>query len=181
MIRVLIEGVNPEPWTSPSLGTKRVGRKIVPVSFKNENQRAYQEAVHELLEEALAELGIEYPVFGAGVDLFAEFTFWRQLDRFNVGDQGRTRVRKRPDLTNMVKATEDALQGLLYVNDQAILVQSNHLAGVGPEVEPALLVCIESLGSALPPLAWSPGQERTEIKARGREATSRSVWIESYP
>lgn len=172
---VLVEGINPEPWRSPSLGIKKVGRRSVPVSFKDENLRSYQQAIHELVEEALAEQGISTPVYGPKVELTATFAFWRQLDRYQVeGD--RTRVRARPDLTNMIKAAEDALQGLLYQNDRAIRFTSAGLVEVGADVEPALLVGIEPLDGFIGPAFESV--RRAMINGNGMKATSGAVWVQ---
>lgn len=173
-MRLLVVGINPEPWTSPSLGTKRAGGRIVPTSFKDENLRSYQMAVHELVEEALAEQGIMTPVYGKGVELGARFSFWRQLDRYHVSE-GRTRVRQQPDLTNLVKAFEDALQGLLYVNDRAIRESVGCLVDVGQDLEPAAMVEVHPLPAYRLQMA---DIARTQLTRRGTKARSSAVYLE---
>ena len=106
MTLFVIEGVNPEPWTASQSSTGLKGSKMVTRFFKDEKLRSYQEAVKESLR-------IDYPdyVKHPEVDLIAlSFYFWRRLDH---GAQVM-------DNTNGQKALEDALQGVLFVNDRQV-------------------------------------------------------------
>lgn len=169
---IVLEGVNPEPWRSPRLGTKRVGGKVTPAAFKDTNLRSYQEAVKEILTEELTTLGYELPYFEEGSILTLSFAFWRQTESYQ--GENRRNVRNRPDLTNMQKATEDALQGVLYKTDRKnVLVQSS-LVEVGPLVAPRILIECEMEG----PTSWRHFMNGVvdRIKETGVASPAGSVW-----
>jgi len=149
MMRFLIEGINPEPWTAPGLGTKTVGRRRVPITFPNPNMKAYQEAIHETVAQALEALKTPVPLFAKGTLLGITFYYWRQLEQFVKLDTGRKVTPKQPDVTNMNKATEDALQGLLYFNDKDNRLVTGQLVDVGPDVVPRIMILVREYDSIL--------------------------------
>lgn len=99
--RIVIRGINPEPWTSPTASAGRAGGRVITRVHKNPRLRTYQEALIEELEE----LDLE------PLDEPCEITFyfWRCLEQYEDAG-GRARTRNRADATNLQKATEDALQ-----------------------------------------------------------------------
>ena len=122
-----IVGINPEPW---SAGTPyRRGPHGVGLS-KDPKLKMYQQAIID-----------EFPIQNPGVEclpktaiLNVQFYFWRSTLTGNVCDA-----------TNMQKATEDALQELIYVNDR-----NNHRVGSmimeqTKTTEPAILITVEPL------------------------------------
>lgn len=129
---MLIEGINPEPWTAPEIGRGRV--------FKKETLRTYQNAVKECIE---SEFEGCVPAFDKGVRLAEKFYFWRQLDMAEIG--GRNRRRKEADATNMQKALEDALQGVVFPNDRAVIDVQSRIVEVGVDVEPRILIDLMAL------------------------------------
>ncbi len=140
---VVVEGINPEPWRSPRLGTRRASGKVFPAAYKDENLRSYQEAVKETVEEELLALGYELPIFEAGTPLVVTFCFWRQLDSYKTGES-RAGRRQQPDVTNLVKATEDAMQGIFYKTDRNNVLVQGTLVDVGTDVEPRVLIEVEA-------------------------------------
>jgi Holliday junction resolvase RusA-like endonuclease len=169
---IVLEGVNPEPWRSPRLGTKRVAGKVTPAAFKDANLRSYQEAVKEVLTEELTTLGYELPIFEEGSLLTISFGFWRQTESYQ--GEGRRNVRARPDLTNMQKATEDALQGVLYKTDRRNVMVQSALVEVGPLVEPRILIECELETAS----SWRHFMNGvvSRIKETGVPSPAGSVW-----
>lgn len=127
---IVIEGVNPQPWKSPSAGTKRFGGKVVAYTYPNPEVVLYQEAVKEYVADEYPAL---VPVEPGEHGLLVTFWFWRSL---NYGGQRRQRC----DTTNLVKATEDALQGLLYTNDKHNRTVTGHIVAQDARVEPLIMV-----------------------------------------
>jgi Holliday junction resolvase RusA-like endonuclease len=97
-----LSGINAVPWSpgESSIG-RRKGKLFVQVS-KNSDLAAFQEAVKE-----------ELPLQNENVQMFSgplAVTFWVWRS---------TSHRQPADATNIQKALEDALQGVLYENDAA--------------------------------------------------------------
>src|SRR5258708_2084247 len=110
----LLEGVNPEPWMA-SEGSVGRGKGRQFVRFHKPDQlRNYQEAVK-------AEMPRQNPhaVERPG-DIEVMFFFWRQLSQFELHEDTKRRRSHVADATNLQKALEDALQGVLYKNDRNI-------------------------------------------------------------
>ena len=151
---LFFDGINPEPWRSPSLGITRRGGKVQPAAYQDENLRAYKEAVHECVSEALrnADELDALPVFPKGMDLAAHFMFWRQLESYDAGTK-RRHVRARPDVTNLQKAAEDALQGLIYHDDKGNRRISSELVECGPDTLPGFYVKVWPYDQVVVPLA----------------------------
>lgn len=126
--------INPTPWTSPSLG--RAGKK--PVLYKSAELRTYQAALVDDLVEHYPELNEGIMPFPADTPLSLKFYFWRRLDRY--GSVGRKQTRNRADATNMQKATEDALQGVLFTNDRHVTRATSVVVEQGPDVEGCVLI-----------------------------------------
>lgn len=175
-MKLLIKGINPEPWRAPQLGVKHMGRKVVPAAYKDENLRGFQTAVFECVEQALFEQGIQTPVYPKGTFLAVTFAFWRQLESYEDGATGRRGRRHYADATNLLKAAEDALQGLLYANDRDNRQVMSAVVESTATTEPMLMVCLEphekhndtSLG------AWAHAIEN----GNGVADKSKTVWID---
>jgi Holliday junction resolvase RusA-like endonuclease len=165
-MRYLIRGINPVPWMSPqgSVGRKN-GKMFVhmhsPTELKN-----YQAAVREALEGAP-------PVEGDNISL--TFYFWRNA---------RTKHDHQADATNLQKATEDALQGVLFANDRDVQHVQSWIVAQGADVEPQILVSI-SRNRQIPNLddlttAWvKPEQDYQHIQHIVPEPDSDFV-VEDY-
>ena len=119
--------VNPEPWAIGEVSRTKSGARISP----NPNLAAFQNAVREELDEC-------EPL----PDTFRKLTFyfWRQQARYiDAGD--RVRQRNQADATNMQKALEDALQGVLFENDRDVRDIRSVIVDQGAHVkEPGIII-----------------------------------------
>lgn len=158
-MRILVEGINPQPWRAGKFGKKRVGGKLISILIKDEGTAAYQEGLHEAVTGALAELQVPLPVFPKGTLLRVKFTYWYQIEQFRNLNTGRITTPKQPDTSNLTKATEDALQGLMYHNDKDNRSTWGELVYIGTE-EPRVLISVEpwdkfiQLESAMATVDW---------------------------
>lgn len=105
MIHWFVLAVNPDPWAIGPLGVGKRGGKYFPYVGRNNQLHSYKEAV-------AAELAEVHPLPEGTYDL--AFYFWRRLDEHA---SGRKHI---ADATNLQKATEDALQGILFDNDRDV-------------------------------------------------------------
>jgi len=135
---LLIEDINPTPWMSPDLSVGRSkGGKPYPIAYSPAAMRAYEDAIKESFDQA-------YPgtaPFKEGTQLSAIFFVWRKLDQYKT-PTGRNQTAKRADATNMQKATEDALQKRLYVNDVDNFIVATRIVEQSTETEPKILVVV---------------------------------------
>lgn len=139
-------GVNPRPWAVGPLSVARKGG-VYATMGRNQELHAYEAALAATLlleypylrEFVDAKLLKKFPdlrryVTGdpakakdrslwAGAEVELTFHFWQKLETAEVG--GRVIKDKVADLTNMVKAAEDAVQGLLLNNDTQVRMQRN--------------------------------------------------------
>lgn len=101
--------VNPEPWAIGPVGYARRNGKMSAYVGRNQQLHHYKEAVKEAILK-------QDPVkFDGPFEL--TIWFWRSRDEYAT-PQARTHRKHEADTTNLYKATEDALQGILYDNDK---------------------------------------------------------------
>jgi len=132
----LIEGVNPEPWTASEGTIGRKGGKLFVMFHKQMQLRVYQEAIFETFKE-------RYPdVIPSSADkkIALEFYFWRELPVYE-GTRGNVR-KHQADVTNLQKALEDALQGVLFSNDRDVQVIKSYIVEQEFTTVPKILICI---------------------------------------
>jgi len=103
--------VNPEPWETGGLAIHRRGGKTFPVMTPSGRLEAYKEAVREELAAYDQLPWREYQL---------TFYFWRKLEASLTVESGRRITPHQVDATNMQKALEDALQGVLISNDRDV-------------------------------------------------------------
>jgi Holliday junction resolvase RusA-like endonuclease len=131
MARYLITDVNPEPWATGTLDvmyrTSPDGRrKAIPRMAPEPKLLTYQNALRE-------EFNRLYPdIDSLEGDIEIEFHFWRSSAHGHPADA-----------TNLQKATEDALQGVLYGNDRTNRWVSSHIVAQGPAVRSAICIIIQ--------------------------------------
>jgi Holliday junction resolvase RusA-like endonuclease len=130
--------INPEQW---AIGDISVGRKnggLFPIVGRNAQLYNYQQGVKELLD------GIQMLPEGK---YRLEFFFWRQ----QITYQGtRKKVKKNQvDATNLQKALEDALQGVLFGNDRDVVDIHSVIVEQGPNVKPMVVLGVEYLGARM--------------------------------
>lgn len=131
--------LNPEPWAVGPLDIGRRAGKIFATMGQNKQLAAYQEAVRE-------ELRAQDPEFLSGRIVLRAW-FWRRRDEYTTPNQRQHR-KHEADGTNMLKALEDACQGILFENDRDVVHGDWYIVDQGPEVEPKVLI---QVGNALDP------------------------------
>lgn len=116
------------------LGVGKRGGKVRPYMSPNAQLVAFQEAVREALrlEEKLPEG--EYAL---------GFYFWRQQQQYTSATTDRKIRKHRVDTTNLQKALEDALQGVLIDNDRNVRDVHSVIVEQGPDVTPAVVIRAE--------------------------------------
>lgn len=127
--------VNPQPWavgTFSAVRNKQTG-KLVTRPSPDMTLVTYQNSIRELLETQGA-------VMREG-KYALRFTFSRQLEKYIKNTGKGTATRNHADGTNMMKATEDALQGVIIGNDRDVIAGTWHTAGPQmPSTDPWVLV-----------------------------------------
>ena len=127
-----IAGINPEPWTSPEVSVGRKDGKMFPTVYKSPGLAAYQNAIRE-------DLDYWHPNFPPIVgEVTLNFYFWRQLHDY-AGDRGKVR-KHQADATNLQKALEDALQGILFANDRDVQTIKSQIMSQDSYTEPLILI-----------------------------------------
>lgn len=119
--------LNPEPWAVGPLDLLRRKGKLAPTMGRNQQVAAYQQAVKSELEDKYA--GNLSSILPGPYEL--DMYFWRNTERANVADG-----------TNMLKSTEDALQGILLTNDREVRRARWEIVQQGPEVASAVVFWI---------------------------------------
>lgn len=133
--------VNPEPWAIGPIGVSNKGGKARGFVGQNQQLRNYQDAVKEDIRSQiiLSELYFNFPVSSPVIlNLF----FFRRLDDYQ-SVTGRKSSRNAADATNMQKAFEDAIQGLLIVNDRNNIQVSSAIMEQGPHVAPGTIMVMQ--------------------------------------
>lgn len=123
MTQYWVLGINPEPWTPGTAFRRPKGAGIA----KDGKLKAYQEAIKE-------EFVYQNPKHDQHDGCSFWFLFWRS-----------TRHGRVADATNLQKALEDALQGVIYRNDKTNLDVRSTIIDQTPETQPAILVIANKL------------------------------------
>ena len=127
--------VNPTPWAVGELGftVKRDGSKRVYMA-PNRDLKLYQEAIREEMADFIT--------FPLATELDVVFVFNRALDEIF---RGKFKSHAHyADATNMQKATEDALQGVLFGNDNQNRVVTSIIREQSPEADPCVAIGIKT-------------------------------------
>ena len=160
--------LNPEPWAIGNAFVVKGGRRAAVAPDKT--LKAYQEAVRaELLAQGAQMVDGPYVL---------SFWFWRENVSYTDAG-GKKRSRNSPDLSNMVKATEDAIQGILIDNDRDVVHIRSFMVERGKDVEPKVVIEVESAlaqgwEDTLSPAALYAIQHAGEASAK-RVAASREA------
>ena len=164
--------INPEPWAVGPLGVSRHGGKLTPYMGRNQQLDAYKEAVRD-------ELITRYPGLIKVMPPYYEldFFFWRNQAIYEGAN--KTVQKNIADATNMQKATEDALQGMLIENDRQVVHVSSTIVAQGPDVRGAVAFRFR-WGAPLvkdPSLSDLPVDVEAQIEDFTRtKQVSRNVW-----
>lgn len=151
--------LSPEPWAIGPVGYSRRGGKMSAYVGQNQQLNAYEEAVAESVRDQLPD-DFKIPEGKMALTLF----FWRNRAEYTT-PAARTHRKHEADATNMQKATEDALQGVLYNNDKDNLVVASVVMAQGPEVIGKVVIHLELLSDSYSEEVWStlPPDIRLEI------------------
>lgn len=95
--------VNPIAWKAPTAFARRIGGRLAAGVAPAPELVAYERAVSSLLAAQWDRPPIEVPCR-------VDFRFARRLERYKSPTSDRMVTKHRVDLTNMRKATEDAMQ-----------------------------------------------------------------------
>lgn len=132
-----ILSLNPEPWATGPLGFNSKTR--APYMGRNQQLDAYKQAVKE-------ELAQKYPHAHKILEpVEVLFLFWRERAQYETS-AGRKVTKNEVDTTNMQKATEDALQGILFDNDKNVRDIQSILVDQGPDVVGKVVIRIRPWG-----------------------------------
>lgn len=131
----LLIDINPEPWAVGPVQPIRRGGKLAAYMGKNQQLAAFQDAVREAVRETWGEL----PPLEGHMEL--ELYLWRSRDEYTTPNERRHR-KHEADATNMLKATEDALQGVLFVNDRDNISVHAHIIQQGADVAGKILIVL---------------------------------------
>ncbi len=164
--------INPEPWAVGPLSVARSGKGVYPKMGRNEKLATYQEALASAIVEEYPNLflvkdsktGLPLASLFGKKEVELTFHLWQKIEVSEVTD-GRTRsgVRKSrnhlADLTNMVKAAEDAVAKILFDNDVQVRAQRNVIMDRGTHVpEGVVVISIEEFiapdPDELPSFVW---------------------------
>jgi Holliday junction resolvase RusA-like endonuclease len=140
--------VNPEPWKVGPLSVGRRNGKVFPTIGPDPQLVAYQETIRE-------EFGTGHRMLEGNLRVM--FYFWRRLSAYRT-QSGKMHRKHQSDATNMQKATEDALQGILFKNDRDNVFVSSIVMAQGPDVTGMVVIHIEAAPidfvDQLPPAVW---------------------------
>lgn len=138
--------VNPEPWAIGPVSVGRRGGKVYPIVGRNQQLDSYKQAIAE-------ELGDEHEFIVGPIQL--EFYFWRNLAEYKT-PQARAHRKHEADATNLQKATEDALQGILFKNDKDVKDVRSVIVEQGSDTVGRVLFSIRQWDGQyfLPPEIW---------------------------
>lgn len=126
--------VNPEPWAVGTITRVKGGARLSP----DPNLVAFQRAVREELENEKM-LPDDYRKI--------TFYFFRQRVQY-LDNRDKVRTRNQADATNMQKALEDALQGILFANDREVRDIRSVIVDQGVDVTPMILIKAEPIDEA---------------------------------
>lgn len=152
MTQVVIRGINPEPWTSPSVAVGRKNGKPFPMVYKSSALKAYQEAIREELD---AQSFVQ-----ANESISLTFYLWRQLPAYTTDRQRKAR-KHEADATNLQKALEDALQGYLFENDRDCVHVQTWLMEQDHDTTPLIVIQMEKQPTL--PILDLPDPEQLEL------------------
>lgn len=130
----MVEGINPQPWEASE--GQVVGRRKV-VFHKTDQLRFYQLA----LGVSFTDQNPRYVALKTGIPLKVLFLFWREIEVVEKTGGGTSRS-NIADATNLQKAAEDALQNVLYGNDQKNVDVRSRIVEQDVGVSPRIMIYI---------------------------------------
>lgn len=147
--------VNPEPWAIGPVGVSRTGGKLRPYVGRNAQLFAFQETVKAALEGS--------PEMEAG-KYSVRLILWRERAEYET-PQARTHRKHEADATNMQKAFEDALQGVLFKNDKDVIDIHTSVIKQGPGVHGKIVLGIKVINELTEDDVYMPDEVRAQLVA----------------
>lgn len=121
-VRIVVDGA-PVAKGRPKIGRLHNGR---PVAFTPAKTRSYESFIRLLASQAMAgRAPMEGPVAMTLTAIFSVPASWSKRRRENALS-GAERPTKKPDLSNVRKAAEDAMNGIVYIDDSQIVDTEDH-------------------------------------------------------
>jgi len=155
--------INPEPWAIGPVSVGKRGGKYFPIVGRNQQLHGYKEAVKDELELQGAQM-LPEGAYELG------FYFWRGLETNTSGSRMNT-----ADATNLQKATEDALHGVLFDNDRDVREVRSVFVEQAPGVEGGIGIYAGLLNRpAIVPDEIAAA--RSWVLAKKTETSDRNVW-----
>lgn len=127
--------INPEPWAIGPVGYSRRNGKMSAYVGQNQQLDAYKHAVSEAAREVWGAL----PPLRGNISL--DFFFWRNRAEYTT-PAARLHRKHDADVTNMQKATEDGLQGVIFENDRETVEVHSRIISQGPDVVGKVVVAV---------------------------------------
>lgn len=135
--------LNPEPWKIGPLSMgRRSGGSMYPMIGRDKQLYGYQMAIKEQLSKWNTLL-----LPGMYV---AQYHFWRRRDAYTT-EKSRQVRKHEADLTNMLKATEDACQSVLFGNDVDCVGHTNYVFEQGKGVSARVVIGVAPVSERLHP------------------------------
>jgi hypothetical protein len=120
---IMIEGVNPVPWKAADVSLGKKGGRLVARGTKPLILDQYQEQIQDEISE-------NYPnLEPTSEESELWFWFWRS-----------TANGQPADATNLQKSLEDALQGMIFVNDRQIKKVHTTIMEQKPSTIPFIII-----------------------------------------
>jgi Holliday junction resolvase RusA-like endonuclease len=126
--------LNPVPWAVGPLGIIRKAGRFLPYMGRNQELHDFKVAVARAVKD-------QNPVMIRG-KVKITCIFWRDQEEYKT-PQARTARKNEADTTNLLKATEDALQGIVYENDKDNNEVHGYIAAQAPGIRPRMVICVE--------------------------------------
>ena len=159
---ITVLGLNPEPWEpSRAAAVRRKGGGFGVVHHKPKKLALFQEALTDAVQRN-PECSVWVP--SEGEYLLVRFWLCRTLEA-STRDTGRRHRSHQADATNMQKAIEDALQGVLFGNDRDNRHVSTTITEQAHDVDPWLVIERTLVNELpLPPEADSPSSTTIDLR-----------------
>lgn len=149
--------INPVQWAIGPVTTMKRGGKTIPVIGRNVQLHNFKEAVRREMDRLYG----PQEIMEGPIEL--RFWFWRNRPAYQNYQQ-RTHRTHEADVTNMQKALEDALQGVLYKNDKQTCKITSETVEQDHDIWGRIIIAIDAYEPSVPP-AFYPPRDVDEIDA----------------
>lgn len=130
--------INPEPWRVGPVGYARRNGKMSAYVGRDQQLDAFKNAVAEEVREQWGSL----PMLAG--QLRVDIYFWRNRPEYTTPNQ-RLHRKHEADTTNLFKATEDALQGIVFKNDKDNIITQGAIMAQGANIPGQIVIRVTQL------------------------------------